>query len=196
MIVLSSTSASRRRLLSQAGLYFKTAKPPIDEAPIKQALKKQGASATQVAEKLAQSKAESVAEILPGAYVIGADQMLECEGVWYDKPQDRAGARRHLQALRGKDHHLITAAVIAHGGEIIWRHVETARMSMRLFSDEFLDHYLDKAGDGCLHSVGAYELEGLGVQLFDRIDGDFFAILGLPVVPLLTALREAGAPVK
>jgi len=193
MIVLSSTSASRRRLLSQTGIYFDTAKPPVDEAPIKAKLKQGGASAVDVAEALAESKANSVADILPGHYVIGADQMLECEGVWFDKPESRDGALRQLLALRGKTHQLITASVIAHEGRIVWRHTETARMTMRDFSDEFLATYLDKAGDALTSSVGAYEVEGIGVQLFAKIEGDYYSILGLPVVPLLIALREIGA---
>ena len=193
MIVLSSTSSTRRKLLSQTGLYFKTAKPPVDEAIIKSALKKAGANAAHVADTLAENKANSVGAIIPGAYVIGADQMLECDGQWFDKPEDRDGARRHLQSLRGKTHLLITAAVIAFEGRIVWRHSETAKMTMRDFSDAFLDQYLDKAGEGLTRSVGAYELEGAGAQLFDRVEGDFFSILGLPLIPLLGALREAGA---
>ena len=193
MIVLASTSASRRRVLSQTGIYFDTAKPPVDEGKIKAVMKEAGATAAAVADALAEAKANSVADILPGHYVIGADQMLDCNGDWYDKPANRAGARYHLQGLRGKTHHLITAAVIAHEGRIIWRHADIAKMTMRDFSDEFLDQYLDKAGPNVLRSVGAYELEGLGAQLFASIEGDFFSILGLPVVPLLNALREAGA---
>jgi septum formation protein len=193
MIVLASTSATRRKLLSQSGLYFKTAKPPVDEMVTKVALKQAGADAARVAENLAESKANSVGAVVPGAYVIGADQMLDCEGDWFDKPGDRDGARRHLLSLRGKTHLLITAAAIAHGGRIVWRHSETAKMTMRDFSDAFLDQYLDMAGDGLAHSVGAYQLEGTGAQLFERIEGDFFSILGLPLIPLLGALREAGA---
>ncbi len=193
MIVLASTSSSRRQLLSQTGIYFDTAKPPVDEAPIKTKLKEGGASAADVAEVLAESKANSVADILPGHYVIGADQMLESDGVWFDKPANRNEARRHLQTLRGKTHQLITAAVIAHEGRIIWRHTEVAEMTMRDFSDEFLEQYLDKGGPGLVRSVGAYEVESLGVQLFAKIEGDYYSILGLPVVPLLIALREAGA---
>jgi len=193
MIVLSSTSATRRKLLSQTGIYFKTAKPPVDETVIKAALRKAGASAAQVADTLAESKANSVAQILPGAFTIGADQMLDCGGDWFDKPADRDGARRHLESLRGKTHELITAAVIAHEGRIIWRHTEIAKMTMRNFSDDFLDTYMAKAGAGIVQSVGAYEMEGMGSQLFETIEGDFFAILGLPLIPLLGALREAGA---
>lgn len=193
MIVLSSSSATRRKLLAQAGLSFKTAKPPVDEAIIKADLKSSGATAEQVADQLAESKANSVAEILPGAFVIGADQMLECDGVWLDKPADRAGAKDHLMRLRGKTHQLITAAVIAYEGRIIWRRGDIAKMTMRDFSDEFLDQYIEEAGEGAVRSVGAYELEGIGAQLFDRIEGDFFSILGLPLIPLLAALREAGA---
>jgi len=193
MIVLSSTSASRRRLLSQTGIYFDTARPPVNEAPIKARLKQGGASAADVAEALAEAKANSVADILPGHYVIGADQMLECEGVWYDKPESREGARQQLLALRGNTHQLITAAVIAHEGRIIWRHTEIAQMTMRDFSDEFLATYLDKAGDALTSSVGAYQVEGIGVQLFAKMEGDYYSILGLPVVQLLVGLREAGA---
>ncbi len=193
MIVLSSTSATRRKLLSQSGLHFKTAKPPVDEALIKATKREAGASAAEVADTLAESKANSVAVILPGAFVIGADQMLECEGRWFDKPAGLQGARSHLKSLRGKTHQLITAAVLAHEGRIIWRHTETARMTMHDFSDAFLDHYLERAGEGIVHSVGAYHIEGIGAQLFERVEGDFFAILGLPLVPLLGALREAGA---
>ena len=193
MIVLASTSASRRQLLSQTGISFNTAKPPVDEAPIKARLKAAGAGAAEVAGVLAESKAASVADILPGHYIIGADQMLECDGTWFDKPADREEARRHLQTLRGRTHQLVTATVIAHEGKTIWRYSETAKMTMRDFSSDFLDQYLDKAGDTVIQSVGAYQLEGLGAQLFARIEGDFFAILGLPVVSLLNALREAGA---
>jgi septum formation protein len=193
MIVLSSTSATRRKLLAQTGLHFKTAKPPVDETLIKTKLKSAGAKAEEVADNLAESKANAVAAILPGAYVIGADQMLDCDGVWYDKPLDREGARAHLKSLRGKTHRLITAVVIAHEGKIVWRLVETAHMTMRNFSDEFLDQYLEKAGEGVINSVGAYQLEGAGAQLFAKVEGDFFSILGLPLIPLLAGLREAGA---
>lgn len=193
MIVLSSTSATRRKLLSHTGIYFKTAKPPVDEGAIKASMEKAGASAEEVAVALAESKANSVADILPGAYVIGADQMLACEGVWFNKPKGREGAKAHLQTLRGKTHQLITAAVIAHEGRIIWRRTDIAQMTMRPLSDEFIEQYLDKAGDGAVKSVGAYELEGPGAQLFDKVEGDFFSILGLPLIPLLAALREAGA---
>jgi len=193
MIVLSSTSATRRALLSQAGLEFRTAKPPVDEAAVKEAMKSAGASAHDVASALAEKKASTVADILPGAYVIGADQMLDCDGEWFDKPADRAAARRQLQSLRGKTHWLITAAAIAHEGRIVWRCTETAHMTMRDFSDEFLDHYLDKAGDAAIGSVGAYQLEGAGAHLFQKVEGDFFSILGLPLIPLLVGLREAGA---
>lgn len=193
MIVLASTSSSRRRVLTQCGIYYKTAKPDFEEGPVKQSMKQAGAGAGEVALALAEGKANSIAAILPGHFVIGADQMLECEGKWFDKPAGRAGARAHLESLRGKTHQLITAAVVAHEGKIVWRHTETARMTMRDFSDGFLDQYLEKAGEGVTRSVGAYELEGAGSLLFDKVEGDFFAILGLPLVPLLTGLRAAGA---
>jgi len=193
VIVLASTSASRRKLLSQAGLDFAAASPPVDEAGLKADLKKTPADAGDIAEALAEAKANSVAVLRPDAYVIGADQMLDCDGTWFDKPADRADARRHLESLRGKTHRLITAAVIAREGRIIWRCRDTARLTMREFSDEFLVQYLDQAGDAVTSSVGAYQLEGLGAQLFEKIEGDFFSILGLPLIPLLGGLRHAGA---
>ena len=128
----------------------------------------------------------------PGALVIGADQMLDCEGVWFDKPTGRDGAREQLKALRGRTHRLVSCAVIVRDGERIWHQIDRARLTMRNFSDAFLDEYLDSAGDDVLHSVGAYQLEGLGAQLFHRVDGDFFTILGLPLLPVLGFLRVHG----
>jgi septum formation protein len=193
MIVLSSTSPTRRQLLRQAGLTFKTARPPVDEAKIKSTLREAGATARHVAESLAEGKAASVGEILPAAYVIGADQMLECDGAWFDKPTDHAAARAQLLSLRGKTHRLITAAALYTEGKLAWRYSETAELTMRDFSDAFLDHYLDQTGETVLRSVGGYQLEGSGAQLFSTITGDYFTILGLPVIPLLNALRQAGA---
>ena len=195
MIVLASTSPIRRQLLRQAGLVFKTARPPIDETKIKATLKKAGASAAQVAEKLAEGKAIGVGAILPNAYVIGCDQMMECEGVWFDKPVDRPAARKQLEALRSKTHRLHSASVISHEGHVIWQHVESASLTMRDFSDRFLDSYFEAVSEATLASVGGYQLEGLGVQLFDKIEGDYFTILGIPLLQLLAALRKAGATI-
>jgi septum formation protein len=193
VIVLASTSPIRRQLLKQAGIAFKTARPPINEDTITATLKKAGASVRQVALNLAEGKAASVGQILPGAYVIGADQMLECEGKWLDKPADRDHARRQLQSLRGKTHRLVTAVVVSFEGKTLWSHVENADMTMREFSDSFLDGYFEAMPEDAIYSVGGYQLEGLGVQLFDKIAGDYFSILGLPLLPLLGALRQAGA---
>ena len=193
MIVLASTSPIRRQLLKQAGLAFKTARPPVDEETITKALKKAGANVGQVALNLAEGKAASVGQIMPAAYVIGADQMLECDGKWFEKPADRDHARRQLEKLRGKTHHLVTAVVVSYEGKTLWRHVEKADLTMRDFSDHFLDGYFDAMPEDAIYSVGGYQLEGLGVQLFEKIAGDYFSILGLPLLPLLGALREAGA---
>jgi septum formation protein len=193
MIVLSSSSPVRRQLLRQAGLRFKTARHAFDEAQHKIARRRAGASAEQVARELAESKAGSLTERLPGAFVIGADQMLECDGVWFDKPADAADARRQLLALRGKTHRLISALAVTGDGKLLWSYAEGASLTMRNFSDLYLDLYLQALGPEALQTVGAYHFEGLGAQLFERVQGDYFTILGLPLLPLLGALREIGA---
>jgi septum formation protein len=193
MIVLSSSSPIRRQLLTQSGLTFKTAKPPINEDLIKAKCRADKKDAVSVAEILAESKAVGVADILPGAFVIGADQMLDCDGEWFDKPTDLAAARAQLRALRGRTHCLISAVALVGEGKTLWKFQDRASMTMRDFSDNFLDHYLEKSGDAILGSVGAYKLESMGAQLFERIEGDYFTILGLPLIPLLGALRQAGA---
>jgi septum formation protein len=193
MIVLASTSPIRRQLLRQAGVPFKTARPAVDEPTIATALKKAGATPAQVADHLAEAKAASVGLILPNAFVIGADQMLECGGRWYDKPADRAAARAQLESLRGKTHRLISAAVIYYEGNVIWRQSDSADMTMRNFTDGFLDSYFEVMPDAALLSVGAYQMEGIGIQLFERFAGDYFTILGLPLLPLLEAMRQVGA---
>jgi septum formation protein len=167
-------------------------KPLVDEEEVKLAGKAEGVGADAVAEALAELKAQRVTRRHPGALVIGADQMLECEGVWFDKPSDRAAAREQLLALRGKTHQLVSCAVIVRDGERLWHKVDRARLTMRNFSENFLDGYLDAVGDEVLYSVGAYQLEGLGAQLFQRVEGDFFTILGLPLLPLLGFLRVHG----
>ncbi len=154
---------------------------------------KQGADVETVAASLALAKADEVRKRHMQALVIGADQILECEGRWFDKPQHREDAAKTLRTLRGRTHRLISAVAVHRGEECVWRHLETASLTMREFSDAFLERYIDDAGPGILESVGAYRLEQMGAQLFTRIEGDYFTILGLPLLPLLGFLRHAGA---
>ena len=189
-VVLASASKSRAHLLSAAGVAFDVVPAHADEDAVKAALKAEGASALQCAETLAEIKAVQVSQRLPECLVVGADQMLECEGQWFDKPADLDGARGHLTALRGKTHVLPTAVAVVLGGSVIWHHSASPRLTMRDFSDAFLADYIANTGTRILSSVGAYQLEDRGVQLFDRIDGDFSTILGLPLLPLLAFLRE------
>ena len=192
-LILASSSQVRARLLGAAGLRPLIAPPQVDESGVRDSLRAAGASPAQVADALAELKALRVSNAGSDPFVIGADQVLTCDGVWFDKPADLGGARRQLRQLRGRTHVLTSAVVVARGGAAVWRHAESARLTMRRFSDEFIDAYLAQLGDAALNSVGAYQLEGLGIQLFERIEGDFFCILGLPLLPLLAFLREHGA---
>jgi septum formation protein len=189
-LILASGSAIRATVLRNAGLVFEVVPPQVDEAEMKRALQAEPAPTEACAIALAELKAQRVSTQRPDALVIGADQMLECDGAWFDKPADRGAAAAHLRALRGKTHALVGAVVLAQGGRILWRHVERARLTMRSFDDGFVDAYLDAVGDAALQSVGGYQLEGLGVQLFSHVDGDHFMILGLPLLPLLDILRQ------
>ncbi len=191
-VVLASTSAIRRKLLEAAGIPVVVEPPRVDEAALKTVLKAGGADATAVAFALAEEKAAHIAALPPDRLVVAADQMLECEGAWFDKPVDRQMAQEQLRALRGKAHRLITAVIVGRDGRTVWRYVESARLVMRPFSEAFLESYLERVGDAAHSSVGGYQIEGLGVQLFSKIDGDHFAILGLPLLPLLSFLRTQG----
>lgn len=191
-LILASGSRTRQKMLTDAGVPFAVDVPRVDEDGIKAALRAEGAPPGDVAEALAELKAGRVTARHPGALVVGCDQMLACEGAWYDKPADRAAARDQLLALRGKTHELISCAVVVRDGERLWHHIDRARLTMRPFTDAFLDEYLDRAGDDVLHSVGAYQLEGLGAQLFSRVQGDYFTILGMPLLPLLDFVRNHG----
>ncbi len=153
--------------------------------------KNDGASASETALALAEAKAHAVSGRHNDAWVIGADQMLVCEGRWFDKPADKNEALTHLKTLRGRGHDLISAVCVAKNHEIDWRHVESTHLTMLDLSDAFFEDYLAKAGPEVLESVGAYRLEGVGAQLFSKIEGDYFTILGLPLLPLLAYLREA-----
>ena len=192
LLVLASGSRTRAAMLEQAGVSAILDKPLVDEDEVKAAGRAEGVPADAVAEALAELKAQRITRRHPGALVVGADQMLECEGHWFDKPADRAAARAQLLDLRGKTHRLVSCAVVVRDGERMWHKVDSARLTMRNFTEDFLDDYLDRVGDDVLHSVGAYQLEGLGAQLFQRVEGDFFTILGLPLLPLLGFLRVHG----
>lgn len=192
VLVLASGSRTRAAMLEQAGVTAILDRPLVDEDEVKAAGRAEGVSADIVAEALAELKAQRITRRHPGALVVGADQMLECEGRWFDKPADRAAARAQLLDLRGKTHRLVSCAVVVRDGERMWHKIDSARLTMRTFSEAFLDDYLTRVGDDVLHSVGAYQLEGLGAQLFHRVEGDFFTILGLPLLPLLGFLRVHG----
>ncbi len=192
-VILASASKSRAAVLRAAGVAFDVVPAHVDEDAVKVSLKAKGATAADCAEALANLKAVEVSGQNPESLVIGADQMLECDGTWFDKPADLAGARRHLMALRGKSHSLPTAVAVALGGAQVWHHVALPRLTMRAFSETFIDGYLQATGTSVMTSVGAYQLEGPGAQLFSRIDGDFFTILGLPLLELLAFLRAHGA---
>ena len=187
-LVLASASRVRATLLRQAGLHFQIVPADVDESFTKREMA--GADPMEIAEALAGIKAQAVSLSMPGALVIGADQMLVFEGGLLDKPVDMEGARDHLRRLRGQVHHLCTAAVVVQDGDVLWRHSERPELVMRDFTDGFIDSYLAAVGGDALLSVGAYQLEGRGAQLFERVSGDFFSILGLPLLPLLAFLRH------
>jgi septum formation protein len=191
-LILASSSPARRALLQGAGLRFEALPAAVDEAAIKDAAQAEGIPPADAALVLADAKAERIARRHPDALVIGCDQLLVCEGRWFDKPADIAAARGHLQALRGRSHELVTAVVCHRHGARIWQHVAVPRLAMRAFGDGFLDAYLAAEGDCLTQSVGAYRLEGPGVQLFARVEGEHAAILGLPLLPLLGFLRDHG----
>ncbi len=192
-LVLASASSARRRLLADVGVPVTIDPADVDEDAVKQELLSRGAGPGDVAMALAELKALTVASRRPGAPVIGCDQVLAAGERLFDKPPDMAAARAHLLALRGRQHMLISAVAVARDGVILWRHDEAAHLTMRDFSDAFLDAYLAVAGPAVLGSVGAYALEGTGAQLFERIAGDHFTIQGLPLLALLDFLRGAGA---
>ncbi|MFC7476182.1 Maf family protein [Dankookia sp. GCM10030260] len=196
-LVLATASGARRAVLAAAGLRFTALAAAVDEAAIKESAQAEGIPVGDAAMLLAEAKAERVARRHPEALVIGADQMLVCPGDdgslrWFDKPVGMDGARAHLRALRGRTHELVSAMVCWRGGARVWQHLARPRLTMRDFSDAYLEAYLAAEGEAVLTSVGAYRLEGLGVQLFDRIEGEHSAILGLPLLPLLGFLRQHG----
>jgi len=191
-LILASQSKFRAGLLAAAGIAVETMPAHVDEAEIKASARAEGVSVEETAMLLASLKAERISRRFPEALVIGGDQILVCEGHWFDKPADLEEARAHLLALRGREHWLVTAVLCQRGGQRVWQHVATPRLVMRDFSEAFLDWYLGVEGDVLTTTVGAYRVEGPGVQLFDRIEGEHAAIMGLPMLPLLGFLRQHG----
>jgi septum formation protein len=191
-VTLASQSATRAQVLRSAGVAFETEASGLDEDSVKQSLLLDGVGARDIADALAEGKALKVSRRRPGL-VIGADQTLELDGQLYDKAGDIEDARGQLKSLRGKTHTLHSALAIARDGVVIWRTLSSPRLTMRPFSDAFLDAYLARGGPGVLSSVGCYQIEGEGAQLFSRVEGDHFAILGVPLMALLDYLRLQGA---
>lgn len=189
-LILASESRSRARMLEAAGVPFTARAAKIDEDAVKDAMLAEGAAAGNIAETLAELKALRVTAQAPQSLVLGADQVLVLDGVIYSKPLDMEDAEAQLRALSGKTHELISAAVVARGDRAIWRQVSRARLTVRELSDAFIENYLTECGEGILRNVGCYEIEGLGAQLFSRIEGDLFVIQGLPLLPLMAFLRE------
>jgi|SRR6266571_4210742 len=190
-LVLASQSAVRRTLLETAGIPVEVRPADLDERSIERAAAADQPSA--IATHLARTKARAVAHTRPGCLVVGADQVLALDGRRFSKPADRPAAAGQLRALAGRTHELHCAVAVARDDTIAFEHVGVARLTMRSFSDGFLESYLERAGSAVTASVGAYQLESLGIQLFDRIEGDHFTILGLPLMPLLAYLRREGS---
>ncbi|MBN8520471.1 MAG: septum formation protein Maf [Alphaproteobacteria bacterium] len=187
-LILASQSLARQQMLEQAGVLFESIPAHMDEKVLKK--QHQNKTPQELARILAAAKAEKISLDHPSAFVIGSDQILVCEGQIFTKAQDTDIARENLKKLRGKTHDLISAVTIFHQARAIWSHVDTAHMTMKNFSDNFLEFYLDRAGSILTSCVGCYALEQGGVRLFQQIDGDFFTILGMPLLPLLQALED------
>jgi septum formation protein len=188
-LVLASRSDIRGKILAAAGLRFEIRPSQIDERAIE--AKSGAADSAAVARHLARAKADVVAASLPGRLVLGADQTLARGAKRFGKPADRAEAADQLRALRGRTHELHSALALVRDKEAVFTCVDTARLTMRDFSDRFLNDYLDMAGDAAMNSVGSYQLEGIGIHLFERVEGDYFTILGLPLLPLLNFMRQS-----
>jgi septum formation protein len=194
-LLLASASPARRKLLEAAGVNFRVVPANVDEADLKRGLAAGGSriGPAQIAQAMAAAKAEAVSSARPEALVIGADQVVALGDELFDKPRDLTEARNQLGRLRGRTHQLFTAVALARDGLAVWSHIEKARLTMREFSGEFLDAYLAEAGSRVCRIVGGYEIEGPGIQLFERVEGDHFTIVGLPLLPLLAELRARGA---
>ncbi len=191
--ILASASPFRKALLANAGIDVEAVPAQVDERALEAPLKDSGTSPEDVALILAEAKALDVSERRPGALVLGCDQTLSLGDEIFHKPADMEGARRHLLALSGRTHQLNSAVVLARDGQVLWRHVGVASLTMRKLDPAFIGRHLARVGDKALQSVGAYQIEGEGIQLFDRIEGDHFTIVGLPLLALLAELRKLGA---
>lgn len=189
-LVLASKSAARRAMLEGAGVPFSVQVADVDEAAVKAA--HGPADAAGLAEELARVKALAVSRRDPEAWVLGADQTLAFDGGLVSKAGSTAEARARLLSMRGRTHHLHSGAALARNGQVVWSGVDTAAMRVRDFSEAFLDVYLAAEGDALLACVGSYRLEGMGAQLFEAVEGDYFTVLGMPLWPVLTELRRAG----
>ena len=188
-LILASGSPTRTSILSNVGIKHRVISAGVDESLIKEECKAAGINAGLTAIKLAEAKALKISSKYKKSLVLGADQMLECDGTWLSKSDNLIDARRILKFLRGKTHILSSAIAVAEGNQVIWTYVEEAKIHMRYFTDEFIDFYLENEGETILSSVGAYKLERWGVQLFSGATGDYFTILGMPIFPLLKFLR-------
>lgn len=191
-LILASASRWRAEMLAAAGAAVEILPSAFDEDAVKAALQADGAAPAAIAQALADGKALEVSARRPGALVIGADQVMLCEGRLFSKPVDMAAARQTLAELRGRTHELISAVAVAEAGAVVWRIHDSARLTARDYSDDFIDDYLARMGEGILDTVGGYQLESLGSQMFERLDGDWFTIIGLPLLPLLDFLRGRG----
>ncbi|MFC4346658.1 Maf family protein [Kordiimonas lipolytica] len=191
-LVLASGSQTRADMLKNAGVAFDVDPARVDEDAVKSALIADGAPPRDIADALADLKAMNVAMRRPNDMVLGADQILVCEGTVFSKATTRDDAAETLKALSGKTHQLLSAAVIYEEGQPVWRYVDTVKLTVRPLSDDFIETYLDSIGDAAFWSVGAYQIEGLGAQLFTRVEGDHFTVLGLPLLAFLDFLRLRG----
>ena len=189
-LILASQSKSRLKILTDAGLDITAQKPKINEESLKDSLLDRGIYFQKLAESLAEAKAQKISEENPESYVIGGDQILLCGEHMFSKADDLKDAREHLRFFRGQSHHLITSIVLLKAGQVVWSFTDIPELTMRGFSDEFLEDYLSKNAEAIKNAVGCYYLEEGGIQLFDKIEGDFYSILGLPLLPLLAKLRE------